>query len=69
MGEKYVLQSGIKMPTPAQFLALFQESVFLTNAYVSIHLVRIDQRSGNLVILAGEEIEIEVDPNGRRTIR
>lgn len=57
------------MPTPAQFLALFQDSVFLTNSYVSIHLVRVDERSGNVVILAGESIQIEVTPNGRRVIR
>lgn len=57
------------MPTPAQFLALFQDSVFLTNAYISIHLVRVDERSGNLVILAGETFQIEIYPNGRRVIR
>lgn len=57
------------MPTAAQFLALFQDSVFLTNSYVNIQLVRIDERSGNLVILAGDSIEIEVNRNGRMTIR
>ncbi len=57
------------MPTAAQFLALFQDSAFLTNAYVSIHLVRIDQRSGDLIILAGESIEVEILPNGKRIIR
>jgi hypothetical protein len=57
------------MPTPAQLLALFQDSMFLTNAYVSIHLVRIDERSGNLIVLAGETIEVEIYPNGRRIIR
>jgi len=57
------------MPTQAQFLALFQDTVFLTNTYVSIYLVRIDERTGNIVILAGESIEIEIDRNGRRTVR
>jgi hypothetical protein len=57
------------MPSPAQILALFQDVVFLTNSYVSIHLVRIDERTGNIVILAGESIEIEIDRNGRRTLR
>jgi hypothetical protein len=57
------------MPTPAKLLALFQDSMFLTNAYVSIHLVRIDERSGNLIVLAGETIEVEIYPNGRRIIR
>lgn len=58
-----------RMPTTAQFIALFQDSVFLTNSYVSIHLVRIDERSGSIIILAGEEIEIEINRSGRRTIR
>jgi hypothetical protein len=57
------------MATSSQLLAPFQDSLFLTNLYISIHLVRIDERSGNLVILAGEEIEIEIEPNGRRIIR
>jgi hypothetical protein len=57
------------MPTSAQFLALFQDALFLTNAYVSIQLVRIDERSGNLIVLAGETIEVEIYPNGRRIIR
>lgn len=57
------------MLTAAQFLALFQDSVVLTNFYVSIHLVRVDQRSGNLIILAGESIEVEILPNGTRIIR
>ncbi len=57
------------MPTQAQLLALLQESLFLTNAYVSIHLVRIDERSSNIAILAGETIQVEITPNGRRIIR
>ena len=55
------------MPTLVQQLALFQDSIFLTNAYISIHLVRIDERSGNVVILAGESFEIEIATNGRRS--
>jgi len=58
-----------RMPTTVQFLALFQDSAFLTNSYISIHLVRVDERSGNLIILAGEEIEIEINRTARRTIR
>jgi hypothetical protein len=36
----------------------------LTSFYISITLVRVDERSTNLVILAGEEIVIEIQPNG-----
>lgn len=57
------------MPIQAQFLALFQDTVFLTNSYINIYLVRIDERTGNIVILAGESIEIEIDRNGRRIVR
>jgi len=32
--------------------------------YVQIYLVRIDERMDNIVILAGEEIELEIDRNG-----
>lgn len=32
--------------------------------YVPIYLVRIDERTNNIVILAGEEIELEIDRNG-----
>jgi len=32
--------------------------------YVHIYLVRIDERMDNIVILAGEEIELEIDRNG-----
>lgn len=59
----------MRQPTPAQFPALFQDSLFLTNAYVSIHLVQIDERSGNLIVLAGESIEVEIYPKGKRIIR
>lgn len=56
-------------PTPEQIFALFQDVLFLTNAYTSIHLVRIDERSGNVIILAGETIEVEIYPNSRRIVR
>jgi hypothetical protein len=31
---------------------------------VSINLVRIDERTQNLVVLAGEEVAIEIQPDG-----
>ncbi|WP_038020858.1 DUF6888 family protein [Synechocystis sp. PCC 7509] len=56
-------------PTPPQLLALFQDSVFLSDALKSIHLVRIDERTNKVVILAGDSIQIEISINGRREIR
>jgi len=32
--------------------------------YVPIYLVRMDDRTNNIVILAGEEIKLEIDRNG-----
>lgn len=32
--------------------------------YISINLVRLDKRTGNVFLLAGEENEIEIFPNG-----
>jgi hypothetical protein len=32
--------------------------------YVSVNLVRIDERTNKVFILAGEDIEIEIGPNG-----
>ncbi|WP_250124281.1 hypothetical protein [Chroococcidiopsis sp. CCMEE 29] len=57
------------MPTSVQLIALLQDSLFLTNTYISIHLVRIDERTTNIVILAGETIQVEITPSGRRIIR
>jgi hypothetical protein len=36
----------------------------LTGFYVPIYLVRIDERTQNLVILAGEEVAIEIQSDG-----
>lgn len=32
--------------------------------YLPIYLVRLDERTGNVFILAGEELEILIDHNG-----
>lgn len=32
--------------------------------YKSIELVRIDERTGNLYILAGENLDFEINPSG-----
>jgi hypothetical protein len=37
----------------------------ITGIYQSVQLVRIDERTKDLLILAGEEIEIIVTPNGK----
>ncbi|MFB2836846.1 DUF6888 family protein [Floridanema evergladense] len=52
------------MPTTAQALKCFQLCCDLTSKYCSIDLITLDQRTGNVVILAREEINIEIDLNG-----
>jgi hypothetical protein len=37
----------------------------VTNMYQSIQLIRIDERTQDLLILVGTEIEIIVSPNGK----
>jgi hypothetical protein len=47
---------GVKEPSEAQLKSLYRQSQWLTNiAFVPIHIVRLDERTGNLFILAGNE--------------
>lgn len=41
----------------------FQLCQNLTNMYLSIDMVRLDNRTGNVIILAGRETLIEIYPN------
>ena len=54
-------------PTAAQLQTLYRLCHLLTNLmFQSIHVVRLDERTLNLFILAGqnEEIEFEIKPDG-----
>ena len=55
-------------PTFEQLKELYRVSVELTGMYVSIHLVRLDERTNNLIVLAGEGIEAYIHPDGEVTI-
>ena len=52
------------MLTTQQAFRCFQLCQNLTNMYFSVDMVRLDERTGNVIILAGEEILIEIYPNG-----
>jgi hypothetical protein len=57
--------------TPSQLHSLYYACHFLTNvALQPIHIVRMDERTLNLFILAGENeaIEVEIQPNGRMKV-
>lgn len=54
-------------PTDAQMRTLYRLCHLLTNMmFQPIHIVRLDERTLNLFILAGqgEEIELEIQPDG-----
>jgi hypothetical protein len=51
-------------PTFAQLLKTYILACNLTRFYRSVELVRLDERTGFVVILAGAETEIEIAHNG-----
>jgi hypothetical protein len=51
-------------PTVEQAISCTQLCQDLTDLYVPIYLVRLDERTNHLIILAGDEIEIAIKPNG-----
>jgi hypothetical protein len=54
-------------PTAAQLRALYIRCSWLTNvAFQPIHIIRMDERTGNLFVLAGKEesLEFQIDPTG-----
>lgn len=52
------------MPTNQQLKTCFLLCYSNTAVYLPIYLVTVDRRTKNVVILAGEETEIEIYPNG-----
>ena len=52
-------------PTVAQTMQLFRICQELTQMYLPIYLVRLDERDNYIYILAGEEIEVRIAPTGQ----
>jgi hypothetical protein len=52
------------LPTVAQCVACTELCQELTGFYIPVDLVRMDEPTKNLVILAGEEIQIEITLDG-----
>ncbi|WP_442936077.1 DUF6888 family protein [Nostoc sp.] len=52
------------LPTAAQGLKCIYLCQSLTTAYLPINIVRLDERTGNIFILAGNEIEILISRDG-----
>lgn len=58
----------MKEPTEVQLRSLYRYNYQLTELFLQpIYMVRIDERTGNLFILAGKEesIELEIDLEGQ----
>ncbi|MBW4622139.1 MAG: hypothetical protein KME17_22645 [Cyanosarcina radialis HA8281-LM2] len=52
------------LPTVEQGMICIILCQSLTNFYRPIVLLRLDERTGNIYILAGDELEIEIDRGG-----
>jgi hypothetical protein len=51
-------------PTREQEATCLRLCVNVTRFYLSIHIIRLDERSGEIYLLAGEEIGIVVQRDG-----
>ncbi|MEL6163520.1 MAG: hypothetical protein AAFR37_07085 [Cyanobacteria bacterium J06628_3] len=51
--------------TSEQKDTLFRLCYQLTNMYLSINLVRLGERTGDMIILAGNDLEIAINPQGK----
>lgn len=52
------------LPTYAQTLECFPVFQQLTRLYLPIYLVRLDERTDNIVIIAGEEVVMQINRDG-----
>ncbi|WP_442941329.1 DUF6888 family protein [Nostoc sp.] len=57
------------MPTAEQTLQYFFLCRRLTMMYQPVYLVRLDERTGEVVIIAGEETEIAIQRDGKWTFK
>ncbi|MGL4621498.1 MAG: DUF6888 family protein [Chroococcidiopsis sp.] len=54
-------------PTQAQLKSLYRQCYFITNTIKQpVHIVRIDERTKNIFILAGpeESLQLQIKPDG-----
>lgn len=56
------------MPTKIQAIRCFMMCQRITQMYLPIYLVRLDERTKDIFILAGEELQVLIDENGEITI-
>ena len=54
----------IGLPTKEQLITCFILSASVTTMYKAINLIRLDERTKEIYLLAGEEIELIIFENG-----
>jgi hypothetical protein len=54
-----------EVPTAKQTFEFFLVWVRLSNVLLPINAVRLDERTNQIYVLAGEEIEVLIYPNGK----
>jgi hypothetical protein len=54
-----------QVPTAKQTVEFFLVCVRLSNLLQPINIVRLDERTNQIYILAGDEIEVLIYPNGK----
>jgi hypothetical protein len=59
-----MLCEEIILPTADQGIMCVTLCQSVTNTFIPIFVVRLDERTGNVFILAGDNIEIEIYRNG-----
>ncbi|MDZ8262475.1 DUF6888 family protein [Nostoc sp. ChiQUE01b] len=51
-------------PTSEQLKQLYRVLTWLTRMYLPVYLVSLDERTDNIVIIAGEETVVVINPEG-----
>lgn len=52
-------------PTPEQKTVMYRICKQLTKMFTSVHIITIDDRTQDLIIIAGEEIEVSISTIGK----
>lgn len=51
-------------PTSEQLKQLYRVLTWLTQMYLPIYIVTLDERTDNIVVIAGEETVVVINPEG-----
>jgi hypothetical protein len=51
-------------PTSEQLKQLYRVLTWLTRMYLPVYLVTLDERTDNIVVIAGEETIVVINPEG-----